>query len=231
MDRESLFHAMPPLPGRAIWKPRTGALEHTSRPKLSAASGPLHEFLSEVTGRYLHCISDATADAIPFAYDVREDSPGFLKLDVLYEMMVVGVDGRNGPVNRMLNAVNRAYFLETLRPEADSLAGFVPIVVFGERPPFLFYVESLRGFARVAPFFISAAQHFLASRIVPGYLGSDMAKLREYVEVMAREGKDPEQLVDRQPLFSTILSGVPQASRTEMLKQIGADIEVRLLQT
>jgi hypothetical protein len=215
------------LPGRATWKRHSATVDQTVHPPLAAGLGELHGVLLEVTGRYLDCIVADEHEEIPFAYEIREASPGFLKLDVMNEIMVVGVDVRTGPVNRMMQAVERTYHLAASGLGRGDQFTFVPIVVFGDSSPYLYYVESMRGFGQVSPFFIRSAQAFLSSQIFPSRFEQDIQRMLEYVGLLTERGDDPENLVARQPLFAALLAQVTDGPRREMLRQIGADIGMR----
>jgi hypothetical protein len=214
-----MIDGMPALPGRAVWNPRSEAIEVESQPEVQ--NEEIHRFLLDVTGRYLNCISPPNSK-VTFGYDVRQQIPGFLKLDIEYEMIVVGCDSRTGPATRLMEAVDKAYFLASM-PNLP----FVPIVMFGERGSYLFYVESPRGFARVHPFFIDAAHLFLARRILPGFLRGRPREVKKYVETLC-SGKDPQGLLRREPLIRKLLETAPKGVQFEMIRQIGTDLGLRI---
>ena len=87
-----------PTPSRtAEWDVRSEILKPLQHPLGPHRNDALHSFLLGITGRYLHCIADPHAETISFTYDIRKEADGFLKLDVLSEIMVGGVDIKSGP--------------------------------------------------------------------------------------------------------------------------------------
>lgn len=196
-------------------------------PQAGASGRAMHEFLLRLTGRYLHCISSIDTEAIQFTYSVRQEARGFLKLDVLDEIIVVGVDTRTGPADRFSSFVEKAFLLHESKGFAE-MSFVVPIVVFGVESPYLFYVESMRGFAWVSPYFIDAAQEFLASRILPDQFQMRTDRIRHYLDSVGDSGEDPLEVVARQPLFNNLLYGIPDEPRREMVKQIATEARRRL---
>ena len=224
------FHGPMPNPlGSAEWSPRAEALRSLTQPQMSYGNRALHSFLLGVTGRYLHCISTGHPEVIPFTYDVRGEAPGFLKLDVLSEMMVVGVDMETGPVVEFLPLVEKAYYIATTINRSGGMVAIVPIVVFGAYGSYIFYIESPRGFGSVCPFFIEVAQQFVANQLLPAYLNSAKGQIGKYIQTLAQDGHDSAQLLDRQPLFHSLMSNIPSEAKIEMIRQIGSELANRLL--
>jgi hypothetical protein len=215
---------LPPLPGHVVWNPRDLRFTSERQPKIGKKNRDLHAFLIEVCGRYVACLTRSDAQPVQFEYDVLDDSPGFLKLDLEREMLVVGCVPNSPQFERFMAYVPKAYYIATEVKSGDFFR-ITPVVIFGERSPYVFYIESLRGFGRVAPYFIEASHQFVARQILPGFIAPN--EINGYIAAL-RRGEDNKGLLRLEPLMRALLGDAPESTRSEMIRQIGDDVAARM---
>jgi hypothetical protein len=154
------------------WDRRSQRLEKSRYPLPTGENDALHEFLLQVTGRYLSGVVQPDQQLVEFPYVVRAQATGFLKLDVAMEILVVGCDCRSGPVGQFLTVVDKAHYLASMSAHSSGMVSFVPIIAFGQHDSYLFYIESLRGLGQLDPFFVDASHQFIAHQLLPRYANS-----------------------------------------------------------
>lgn len=188
-------------------------------------SRPLYRRALDVTGCYLAGLIGAGQKQIQFPYSVREEQRGFLKIDIGFEILVVCCDSHEGPVDRFMAVVERAHYFASMVAGDASSGLFVPIIVFGEQRPHLFYIESLRGLGNVDPFFVEAAHEFIARRLLPRYV--QPAGISDYLDSL-RAGRDDKEILAREPLVNALLRGAPPQTHVAMMSQIADDLDRRI---
>jgi hypothetical protein len=218
MREEAMFDTEPSI---VEWSAKDGMGSLPSNLKISAANADLYRELLAVTARYLDNLTGGRETSLRFSYRLREDGRDYLKLDVLDEMMVVGILTEGAALSRFLQTVERAYQLSQI-PASEGI-GFVPIIFVGEHSAHAFYIESMRGFPSPTPFFIRSAIEFLGRRIVPRFARKAGQSPLEHLANFRNYQGLPEALA-REPMIRGIIEAAPASARSETVQQIAAEI-------
>jgi hypothetical protein len=214
------------LPAQATWDGRLDRCDIHNGPKVSARNTDLLGFTVLVAARFLDDLTGARQRPVSFRFGLREDSPDFIKLDVLGMMIIVGARTEAQPVSRVLAAAFRARQLSMMATDGPIL--FVPIVVFGESDGYVFYVESPRDPGTPSAWFVKAAIEFLAKRLGPACATVENIDLQDYLRRMEVKGEDPLDILRWQPLLRSILDAAPKEVLEETHRQIAAEISTRI---
>ncbi len=213
------------LPTEASWDGRSERCTLRDAPRISRENSGLFEFTALVAAKFLACLGGSESRQVSFRFGVREDSPGFIKLDVLGTMIIVGVRTQPPSLERLLQIIVRARQLSELENSESMI--FVPIVIFGEIPGQAFYVESMQT-PTFSPWFIKAAVEFTARRIAFASETAGAVASRTYLRQMETSGVDPEGMLLWQPLFRLLLSTAPDAVGVELRRQVASQLLSRL---
>ena len=104
---------LPWLTAQATWSDSKQWTEVQNGPTISDRNADLYKFTLGIVGKYLGCLFRNKSDGIDFSFAVREDSNGFIKLDVLGEMIVAG-HSLPESLDRALSIAARADLLPNL---------------------------------------------------------------------------------------------------------------------
>jgi hypothetical protein len=214
------------LPAQATWDGRLDHCDIRNGPKVSARNTDLLGFTVLVAARFLDDLTGARQRPISFRFGLREDSPDFIKLDVLGTMIIVGARTEAQPVSRVLAAAFRARQLSMMAQDGPMM--FVPIVVFGESRGYVFYVESPQEPGAPSAWFVKAAIEFLAKRLAPACAKAEAVDLPQYLRRMEADGTDPLKLLQWQPLLRSILDSAPKEVLAETHRQIATELRTKI---
>jgi hypothetical protein len=170
----------------------------------------------------LYSCSKAPVPGLSFTYDLRKESTGFVKLDVMFEIIVGGFDAKTAPADEVLAIVAKYHYA------AMQSAPMVPAVVFGQVDSVIFYIESMRGWVTIPPYFMNAAHNFLALRLLPAFFKGNRPEALNYARAMKERGEDIKQVLDFEPLIRNILAGLAPNVRKETIRQMGAELLSRM---
>jgi hypothetical protein len=153
---------------------------------------------------------------------VREERPGFLKIDLDETTIICGATLAGEYYKRIIQSILNTHRLRELTRQSQGFS-FVPIVKAGVFLQVAYYVEAFHLPEVVMPDLTRDSVRFCRFLVVGKDSPFAIANRSDYLTKLAR-GYDPQHVVAFEPYFCGLLSEVPEDRRRQLIADIGQQV-------